>query len=82
MEIKDLAELIESQGKAWEEFKKANDARVAAIESKGYAPSELTEKVEKINAELTAIGKQMTDIEKKAGRPKTDEKELTPEQQE
>lgn len=82
MEIKDLAELIESQGKAWEEFKKANDARVAAIESKGYAPSELTEKVEKINAELTAIGKQMTDIEKKAGRPNTDKQELTPEQQE
>jgi len=69
MEIKDIADLVTAQGKAWEEFQKANDARLAAIESKGYAPADLTEKVEKINADLSEIGKQMTDIEKKAGRP-------------
>lgn len=82
MELKDITDLIESQGKAWAEFQKANDARIAAIESKGYAPSELTEKVEKINAELTAIGKQMTDIEKKAGRPGAEKNDPTPEQAE
>ncbi len=69
MELKEITDLIEAQGKAWSEFQKANDARIAAIESKGYAPAELTEKVNKINADLADIGKQMTDIEKKAGRP-------------
>lgn len=82
MEIKDIADLIDAQGKAWTEFQKANDARIAAIEAKGYAPSELTEKVEKINADLTAIGKQMTDIEKKAGRPGADKQDQTQEQEE
>jgi HK97 family phage major capsid protein len=77
-----VLELIEKQGKAWEEFQKANDARLAAIESKGYAPSDLTEKVEKINADLAAIGKQMTDIEKKAGRPQAGKDDPTPEQAE
>lgn len=81
--VDDIVALIEKQGKAWEDFKTANDARIKAIEAKGYAPAELTEKVDKINADLTAIGKQMTDIEKKAGRPKTGEdKEVTPEQAE
>jgi len=80
MEIKDIAQLIEDQGKAWAEFQKANDARLAAIESKGYAPSDLTEKVEKINADLAAIGKQMVDVEKKAGRPQAGSEGPTPEQ--
>jgi HK97 family phage major capsid protein len=83
MEIKDLATLIEDQGKAWAAFQKANDERLKAIESKGYAPADLIEKVEKINADLTAIGKQMTDIEKKAGRPQAGgENDATPEQAE
>jgi len=85
VELKDLATLIEDQGKAWEAFQKANDARLAAIEAKGYAPADLTEKVAKINADLAAIGKQMTDIEKKAGRPAAgagNDKDVTPEQAE
>lgn len=82
MEIKDIATLIEEQGKAWDEFKKANDERIKAIESKGYAPAEVSEKVDRINAELAALGKQMTDIEKKAGRPNADKQETTPEQEE
>lgn len=80
MEIKEIADLIEAQGKAWADFQKANDARLAAIESKGYAPADLTEKVEKINADLADIGKQMTAIEKKAGRPQPGKEDLTPEQ--
>lgn len=67
--VGDIAKLIEDQGKAWNEFQKANDERLKAIEAKGYAPADLTEKVERINADLTAIGKSMTEIEKKAGRP-------------
>ena len=52
MELKDIATLIEDQGRAWDAFKNANDERLKAIESKGYAPADLTEKVAKINADL------------------------------
>lgn len=66
VEIKDL---VQEQGTAWEAFKKANDARLEAIESKGYAPSDTVEKVDKINTELNTIGKQLDEIAKKANRP-------------
>jgi len=84
MELKEITDLIAAQGKAWDEFQKANDARLKAIEAKGYAPADLTEKVEKLNTELAAIGKQLTEVEKKAGRPQPgkDDKEVTPEQAE
>jgi HK97 family phage major capsid protein len=82
MELKDISQLIEDQGKAWSEFQKANDARLAAIEAKGYAPSDLTEKVEKINADLADISKQMVEVEKKAGRPNAGKDDPTPAQAE
>ncbi len=69
MDLSELKPLLEKQGTAFEEFKKANDARIAAIESKGYAPADVTEKVEKLNAAITDIGKQMSAIEAKANRP-------------
>ena len=80
--IGDIATPIEEQGKAWAEFQKANDARLKEIEEKGYAPADLIGKVDTINAELAAIGKQMTEIEKKAGRPQPGKDDLTPEQAE
>lgn len=80
--VTEVLSLIEKQGKAWDAFKEANDARLKAIESKGYAPADLTEKVEKINADLAAIGKSMTEIEKKANRPQAGAGDVTPEQAE
>ena len=81
--IGDLTKLIEDQGKAWNAFQKANDERIKAIEAKGYAPADLVEKVDKLNAGLTEIGKQMTEVEKKAGRPLPgSDKDITPEQAE
>ena len=68
-DVGSLTKLIEQQGEAWDKFQKANDARLKAIEEKGYAPADLTEKVDKINADLAAIGKSMTEVEKKANRP-------------
>mgnify|MGYP006323652909 CR=1 FL=1 len=56
MELKDIATLIEDQGRGWEAFKTANEERLKAIESKGYAPADLTETVAKINADLAEIG--------------------------
>ena len=67
--IGDIVELIKKQGSAFEEFKKANDARLASIEAKGYAPEDTVEKVAKINAELNTLGKQIEEVARKAGRP-------------
>lgn len=80
--VAEVMELITKQGKAWEAFKEANDARLKAIEEKGYAPADLTEKVDKINIDLAAIGKSMTELEKKAGRPEPGKEDATPEQAE
>lgn len=78
--VGEVLALIEKQGRAWDAFKEANDARLKAIEAKGYAPADLTEKVEKINADLAAIGKQMNAVEEKAGRPRPGKDDVTPEQ--
>lgn len=75
-----LADLLQKQGKAFEEFKNANDARLKAIEEKGYAPSDIVGKVEEINKELTQLGKDINEVAKKAARPQTgEEKGLSPE---
>jgi len=66
MELKDM---LEMQNKAFREFREANDARLKALESKGSVDPLLEEKIDKANAAITAIGKQMDEIEKKAGRP-------------
>lgn len=65
----DLTKLLQKQGEAFEEFKRVNDARLASIESKGYAPADTVEQVAKINAELSALGKAIDDVAKKAQRP-------------
>ena len=65
----ELLELAEKQGRAFEEFKKTNDARLKAIEEKGFAPEDLVVKQSKIEEDLVAIRKEMAEIDKKAGRP-------------
>lgn len=54
MELKEVKDLIEAQGRAWDEFKKANDA---AIEGKadGKAIGDLEAKLAKINDELDRV---------------------------
>ena len=63
----ELKSLIEQQGKAFDEFKKANDARLDAIE-KGQGHAELDAKVDKIGSELDKLGAVIDDIQKKANR--------------
>jgi HK97 family phage major capsid protein len=65
--------LVEQQGTTFEEFKKANDALMAA-KAEGKAVGDLTEKVTKLNDALTDIGKQMKAIEAKSNRPELDSK--------
>lgn len=81
-DLSEIKALVEKQGQAWEEFKSANDARIKAIESKGYAPGDLVGKVDTINTDLTKLGKEIGDILKKMQRPGAagEAKGLSPEQ--
>lgn len=53
---------------AFEEFKSTNDTRLSQIESKGSADYVTTDKLEKLNAELTALQASVTDVAKKSNR--------------
>jgi HK97 family phage major capsid protein len=67
----ELKKIIEAIGRTFEEFKADNDKRIKAVESKGYAPADTVEKVERINAELdkmTAIKAQLEALETKVAR--------------
>lgn len=81
VDIPGLADLLKKQGTAFEEFKKANDERLKSIESKGYAPADLEGKVNKINDDLTELGKQIADVAKKS-RPGAGGSDLSPEKAE
>lgn len=82
-DMKGLQELLEKQGRAFEEFKNANDARLKSLEEKGYAPADVVAKVDKINDELKKIDGEILELAKKAGRPSTGATDdLTPEQEE
>ena len=68
----ELKRLIEDTGRAFDEFKASNDARLKEIEAKGHADPLLAEQVDKINAELSnlsALKDQVNAIEAQAGRP-------------
>lgn len=67
-EEKDIKTLIEDQGKAWDEFKKTNDARLQQIEENGVASADLEEKLAKINGDLDKIGRDLDEVSKKANR--------------
>ena len=64
----EIRELIEQQGKAFEEFRKSNDERLAALE-KDEARSELDEKTDRINDELGRLSAAVDELAKKANRP-------------
>lgn len=69
MDMSEIKILVEAQAKAWEDFKSANDARIKAIESKGYAPADLEAKVGTINADVSKLSTEIADIIKKMQRP-------------
>jgi HK97 family phage major capsid protein len=59
----EIKKLIEAMGRAFEEFKAQNDSRIKAIESRGYAPADLAEKVERINADISNIAEMKRQLE-------------------
>lgn len=76
-----ITELLKKQGEAWENYKSANDARLKAIEEKGYAPADTVEKVAKIDADLVQLSRDIQEVAKKSNRPQMHETKgiLTPE---
>lgn len=61
--MEELKKIIEALGKAFEEFKAANNKRLAEIEAKGEADPLLIEQVEKINQEISALVAMKAQIE-------------------
>jgi HK97 family phage major capsid protein len=59
----ELKKLIEALGRAFEEFKAANDLRIKALETKGSVDVVLAEKVDRINKDLTAISEMKKQVE-------------------
>ena len=62
----ELKETIQALGKAFDAFKAENDARLKEIEKRGAADPLLTEKVDKINADIaqiSALKKQLETLE-------------------
>lgn len=59
---------VNSLATAFEEFKNTNDARLKQIEQKGSADVLTTEKLERINNDLTALQATVTDLGKKSNR--------------
>ncbi|MDD5533782.1 MAG: phage major capsid protein, partial [Syntrophales bacterium] len=61
--MEELKKTIEALGKAFEQFKAENDTRLKEIQAKGGADPLLTEKVEKINAEISKISDMKKQLE-------------------
>lgn len=59
----EIKKLIQDLGKTFEEFKAENDTRIKSIEAKGHADPLLTEKVEKINADLGELATLKAQLE-------------------
>lgn len=61
--MEELKKIIEAIGRAFEQFKAENDARLKEIEKKGYADPILSEKVDRINAELSSMTQVKAQLE-------------------
>lgn len=81
-EFKQIENLLTEQGKVFEEFKRTNDERLKAIESKNYAPADVTEKCDRMLESMQKLDKEILEIQKKANRIGGASDDRTPEQEE
>lgn len=65
--LREIKELVQQQGQAWEEFKKQNDARIAVLE-KGGTGSDYDAKLASINTALDELKSALKDVETKRNR--------------
>jgi HK97 family phage major capsid protein len=68
MDLSEIKNLVEAQGRAWEEFKKTNDARIEAV-TKGQGTAEFEAKLAKMNTELSETSAELKALALKAQRP-------------
>ena len=61
--MKEIKDMIESLGRAFEAFKAENDARIKQIEARGHADPLLIEKVEKVNEHISQISAMKRQLE-------------------
>lgn len=61
--MEELKKLIEAMGRAFEEFKAENDKRIKAMEKNGSVDAVLAEKIERINADLSAMSTMKKQLE-------------------
>lgn len=61
--MEELKKTIAAIGTAFEEFKKDNDAKIASLAKTDTVDALLTEKVEKINKDITALSEMKTQLE-------------------
>ena len=61
--MEETKKAIASLGNTYEEFKIANDERLKKLEAKGTVDPLLTEKVEKINADVTELSKMKAELD-------------------
>lgn len=64
----EITRAIDTLGRAFEEFKRTNDQRLAAVETKGVADPLLAEKLDKLNAVLDAPQAIVTETQQKVNR--------------
>ena len=63
MDVQEVKETIENLGKGFEEFKRKNNQRLAEIEKKGHASSDLKEHVDRISSELQNLSEMKKNME-------------------
>jgi HK97 family phage major capsid protein len=63
-DVNDPKAIVEQLQKDWHQFKAENDQRLKEISAKGHADPLLSEKVDKINAELTVLANLKDQLEK------------------
>lgn len=80
--MEELKKALEDLGRAFEEFKSANDQRIKQLETKGHADPTLETKVQKANADIERLTgvrdelqKRIDSIETKMQRPNLDTKD-------
>lgn len=66
--MKEVVEKIEALQKDWADFKKSNDEKIKALETKGHADPLLTEKIEKNNAAMTKLESEIKELKIAANR--------------
>lgn len=77
----EIKQALDKQAEAWGEFMRKNDELLKA-KAEGKAVAELQTTVDKINGEFTKLNADLVELAKKANRPQTDSKGITPEQAE